>query len=331
MGEPSGIGPEIILKSWHMRHKADLPPFFVVGSKDIFLKTGRKLGLDTALQIITSPDETSMVFPDALPIIDPGFTADFDFGTASIDTAPVVVKSIEKAVDLIFDHQAMGLVTAPIQKSSLYDAGFSCPGHTEYLAELCHSKSGKFETPVMMLVSGQLRVVPLTIHIALAQVPQSITADLIENTCQKIHMALIQDFNLENPRITVAGLNPHAGENNAMGNEDTQIIRPAIDRLRDRGMNIDGPLPADTLFHTAARNRYDAALCMYHDQALIPVKTLDFDGGINVTIGLPMVRTSPDHGTALNIAGQNMASPNSMINAIKLAEQIYINRTMNHV
>ncbi len=331
MGEPAGIGPEIILKSWLARHERDLPPFFITGSEAILRRTAVKLGLEIPLQSIQCPAEAGIVFPDRLPVIDVGDDKNFLFGRPSTDTASLTVRAIDKAVEYIFDRQAMGLVTAPIQKSSLYNAGFTSPGHTEYLAELCHSKSGKSESPVMMLVSGQLRVVPLTIHMALARVPQSITAELIESTCQKIHRALIRDFRLENPRITVAGLNPHAGENNAMGDEDTQIIRPAIDRLRDRGMNIRGPLPADTLFHAAARSRYDAVLCMYHDQALIPIKTLDFDGGVNVTVGLPIVRTSPDHGTALNIAGQNLAGPGSMINAIKLAERIYINRTMNHV
>ncbi|PCJ32675.1 MAG: 4-hydroxythreonine-4-phosphate dehydrogenase PdxA [Alphaproteobacteria bacterium] len=328
-GEPAGIGPEIILKSWAERHRQNLPAFFVVGNPQIFLETARKLGLNVPVHIIRSPDESRDVFINHLPIYDLGPRIKhelFHFGSPITATANMTIGAIKKSVDFIFEGKAAGLITAPIQKSNLYDAGFTCPGHTEYLAELCGKYMSRPATPVMMLVSDYLRVVPLTIHMALRDVSKSITADLITQIASKINKALMQDFCLENPRIVVAGLNPHAGENGAMGEEDEKIIRPAIDHLRAQGINIQGPLPADTLFHAAARTTYDTALCMYHDQALIPIKTLDFDGGVNVTLGLPIVRTSPDHGTALNIAGKNLANPKSMINAIKLADKIYQNR-----
>jgi len=326
IGEPSGIGPEIILKCWASRLTQDLPVFFVIGHEQILLKTAQKLGLDIPVQTISSPDQAEGFFQEKLPVLTLDHAVDFEFGRPSVRTAPLVTGAIERAVDLIFTDKVAGLVTAPIQKSVLYEAGFACPGHTEYLAQLCEKKTSKPAMPVMMLVSDQLRVVPLTIHMALRDVAGSITADLIEKTCDRINMALTRDFAIAKPRIAVAGLNPHGGEDGTMGQEEQLVIRPALDRLRDMGMDIQGPLPADTMFHKAARATYDAALCMYHDQALIPVKTLDFDGGVNVTIGLPIIRTSPDHGTALNIAGKNMASPNSMINALKLARQIYANR-----
>lgn len=326
LGEPAGIGPEIILKSWAERTRRDLPSFFVVGNAEILRKTARQSGLNIPIQSISSATETHRIFQDSLPVLNIEAKADFDFGQPSTDTAPLVLKSIKKAVELSLAGEAAGLVTAPIQKSALYAAGFTSPGHTEYLAELCAEKDMTPEMPVMMLVSSALRVVPLTIHMALRDVTSSITTELIEQTCQKIRASLIQDFAIDSPRIAVAGLNPHAGEDGTMGQEEQQIIAPALEHLRDQGMTILGPLSADTMFHQAARATYDVALCMYHDQALIPIKTLDFDGGVNVTVGLPVVRTSPDHGTALNIAGRNKASANSMINALKMARQIYLNR-----
>ncbi|NOZ66473.1 MAG: 4-hydroxythreonine-4-phosphate dehydrogenase PdxA [Alphaproteobacteria bacterium] len=327
LGEPAGIGPEIILKTWAERSRHDLPPFFVIGSLEILTKTARELGLDVPFQPISKATESGDIFQKSLPILLLDHKADFNFGKASPQTAPLVLKSIETAVQLILEGQAAGLVTAPIQKSVLYEAGFTCPGHTEYLAELCSSNT----PPVMMLLSAELRVVPLTIHRAISEVPGAITADLIEQTCHTLHAALKQDFGIETPRIAVAGLNPHAGEDGSMGQEEQLVIAPALERLRNQGMDIRGPMPADTMFHAAARATYDAALCMYHDQALLPLKTLDFDGGVNVTLGLPIVRTSPDHGTALDIAGKNMASPNSMINALKQAEKIHLNRMKSHV
>ncbi|PCI32711.1 MAG: 4-hydroxythreonine-4-phosphate dehydrogenase PdxA [Alphaproteobacteria bacterium] len=335
LGEPAGIGPETILKAWMDRADHNLPDFFVVGSERVLAETARKLGLEIPLQPLSSLEDVGAAFPDALPVLDLGLTDEFTFGTPSTATAALTIGAIEKSVELIFEGKAAGLVTAPIQKSVLYEAGFSCPGHTEYLAELCQKQASAPHTPVlmpvMMLVSDHLRVVPLTIHMAITDVVKAITPELIRRTSEIINTALIQDFGLDHPRIAVAGLNPHAGEDGAMGTEEQRIITPALDLLRAQGMNIRGPLPADTLFHEAARATYDAALCMYHDQALIPIKTLDFDGGVNVTIGLPIIRTSPDHGTALDIAGKNLASANSMINALKQAQKIYTNRTRKNV
>jgi len=330
IGEPAGIGGEIILKSWHLRGQHDVPAFFVVGNIAILARTTRQLELDVPLTAISSPDEAAGKFPDSLPVLDIGGRAEFKFGSASQATAPMVIKAIDKATGFVLTGKAAGLVTAPIQKSVLYQAGFSCPGHTEYLAKLCRRKDHPPEIPVMMLVSDDLRVVPLTIHIALADVARAITPEALSECCRKTRAALIQDFAVKKPRIAVAALNPHAGEDGAMGMEEKLVIGPTLDQLRREGLDIIGPLPADTLFDARARAEYDAAICMYHDQALIPIKTLDIDGGVNVTAGLPIVRTSPDHGTALTIAGQNIARPDSMIRALKLTRQIYANRMASH-
>ena len=334
LGEPSGIGPEVILKSWLNRHQANLPIFFVIGRLEIIKKTAQKLQLDIPVTSISHPHEALSVFQEYLPVLEIEGEDDFEFGSPSPKTASLVLGAIKTAVDLIIQSKAAGLVTAPIHKAILYEAGFTCPGHTEYLAELCHENTGNHIAPVMMLASDYLRVVPLTIHIPLEKVPTAITADLIQSTCHKIFHSLKMDFGIPAPRIAVAGLNPHAGEEGGMGLEEKNIIAPALENLQKLGMDIQGPLPADTMFHQSARNQYDAALCMYHDQALIPIKTLDFEGGVNVTLGLPIVRSSPDHGTALNIAGQNMAQETSMINALKLAYKIHQNRQKwaeNHV
>ncbi len=331
IGEPSGIGPEIILKSWNERQKNALPPFFVMGNHSVLNKTARKIGLNIPVDVILSPAQAVEIFPHSLPVIDINPNGYFEFNKPTVKTAPLVIQAIKKSVDLIFDDEVAGLITAPIQKSILYEAGFTCPGHTEFLAELCHDKTSNMDSPIMMLVAKDLRVVPLTIHMAIRDVADYISQEIIKKACIKIHTALQQDFGIASPRIAVSGLNPHAGEDGGMGHEENEIIQPALDYLRGKGMDIKGPLPADTMFHAQARTQYDAALCMYHDQALIPVKTIDFDGGVNITLGLPIIRTSPDHGTALNIAGQNMASPTSMINAIKQAEKIHDNRISHHV
>ncbi|PCI44921.1 MAG: 4-hydroxythreonine-4-phosphate dehydrogenase, partial [Alphaproteobacteria bacterium] len=227
IGEPSGIGPEIILKSWMARSEQKLPVFFVVGDERILAKTALKLGLDIPLQAVSCPSETGDIFQNALPVLNITHDMDFEFGIPSTHTAALTLGAIEKSVELIFDHKAAGLVTAPIQKSILYAAGFTCPGHTEYLAELCKKITSAPEMPVMMLVSDKLRVVPLTLHTPLVQVAKTITPDLIHRTCEKINAALIQDFGLKNPRIAVAGLNPHAGESGTMGNEEQLVITPA--------------------------------------------------------------------------------------------------------
>jgi 4-hydroxythreonine-4-phosphate dehydrogenase len=237
-------------------------------------------------------------------------------------TAKGTIASIEKAVSLVISGEALAVVTNPIAKAVLYEAGFRFPGHTEFLAELAARATGRPVTPVMMLSGPKLRAIPVTIHIPVRDVPAALTGELIMETCRIAHADLKQRFGIEAPRLAVAGLNPHAGEGGAIGTEDEDIIRPAIERLRDEGIDAIGPLPADTMFHDEARARYDVAICMYHDQALIPAKALGFDDSVNVTLGLPFVRTSPDHGTAFGIAGKGLAREHSLVAALKLAAQL---------
>lgn len=322
IGEPSGIGPEIIIKTWFKRREHNLPPFFVIGSPSSILIHAEQIKLPIPIEVITSPSECHEVYNRALPVIDLELDGECQFAVPQAKTAPMVIGAIDKAVDYIMLGQARAMVTAPIHKAALYAEGFNSPGHTEYLAERCTHHQGQEFHPVMMLASEELCVVPLTIHEPLHKVPGLINHGLLVRTIGTIYESMKEHFGLANPRIAVSGLNPHAGENNSMGTEDSQIILPAIQALQKQGLDIIGPLPADTMFHKAARDRYDVALCMYHDQALIPIKTIDFDAGVNVTLGLPIVRTSPDHGTALNIAGRNVANPTSIINSIKLADRM---------
>jgi 4-hydroxythreonine-4-phosphate dehydrogenase len=322
IGEPSGIGPEVIIKSWFKRREHNLSPFFVIGSPTTIQMHAEQLRLPIPIQVISSPSEANSVYNSALPIIDLGLDGEFNFAAPNSKTAPMVIGAIEKAVELIANGHARSMVTAPINKASLYDAGFKSPGHTEYLAELASKHFNNVFHPVMMLASEQLCVVPLTIHVAICEVPKLINHELLTRTIGTINDSMKKYFGVPSPTIAVSGLNPHAGENNAMGQEDSQIIAPAIEALKKQGVNVTGPHPADTMFHAQARSQYDVALCMYHDQALIPIKTIDFDAGVNVTLGIPIVRTSPDHGTALNIAGRNLAKPTSMINSLKLADRM---------
>ena len=322
IGEPSGIGPEVLIKAWFKRRENNLSPFFIIGSPKIIEEHGASLNLPIPMHIISSPSETRDVFDHALPVLDLGLADNFTFGTPVAETVPMVIGAIDKAVKYILSGEARAMATAPIHKAALYEAGFASPGHTEYLAELCSKHLEQKFHPVMMLASEELCVVPLTIHVAVADVPKLITPALLSKTINIIHGSMKKSFGLENPIIAVSGLNPHAGENNSMGVEDSQVIGPVVEEFKKKGMRVIGPLPADTMFHKAARDKYDVALCMYHDQALIPIKTIDFDGGVNVTLGLPIVRTSPDHGTALNIAGKRSANPTSMINSLKLADRM---------
>ena len=322
IGEPSGIGPEVLLKSWFKRDEHNLAPFFVIGSAELLEKQAKLLHLNIPIATITSPLQTEHLFQNALPVLELDMGSDFSFGAPLTEMAPLVVASIDKAVELIIAGKARAMATAPIHKAALYDTGFTSPGHTEYLAELCEKHTAEPYHPVMMLASEELCVVPLTIHVALKDVPGLITHQLLVKTIGTIHDGMMKYFGLEFPSIAVSGLNPHAGENNSMGQEDSKIIAPAIEALKKKGIRVNGPMPADTMFHRAARAKYDVALCMYHDQALIPIKTIDFDAGVNVTLGLPIVRTSPDHGTALDIAGQSLANPTSMINSLKLADRM---------
>jgi 4-hydroxythreonine-4-phosphate dehydrogenase len=308
-GEPSGIGPELAHKAWAALGP-DLP-FFLIGDP-------AHLPTDTPVIEISTPAEALTACHNGLPVLHHPFRGPLTPGTPNPKHAQSVIDVIARGVDLVQSGEAAALCTGPIHKQALYEgAGFAWPGHTEYLAALAG-----VDRVVMMLASDHLRVVPVTIHIPLAQVALGLTPDLLEKTLRITHAALIRDFALPAPRIAVAGLNPHAGEGGAMGREEIEIITPVLNKLRREGFDLHGPLSADTLFHAKAREGYDVAIAMYHDQALIPIKTLDFDRGVNVTLGLPFIRTSPDHGTALDIAGQGKANPSSMIEALKMAARM---------
>ena len=322
MGDPAGIASEITVQAWKKRTECGLSPFFILSQQSLFEDIKALKGFSIPTKIITSPDETNDVFSDALPILELPERVDIRLGQPNPDAGEMTMAAISSAVDYVKRGLASSVVTNPINKHVLYEAGFNFPGHIEYLAKLAESWGKKNIRPVMMLASDKLRTVPLTIHIALAQVAEHITADLILETARILSTDLTKYFGLQSPRIAVAGLNPHAGENGAMGREEIEIIAPAILSLRQEGIDIAGPHPADTLFHAVAREKYDVVLGMYHDQALIPLKTLGFDEGVNVTLGLPFIRTSPDHGTAYDIAGKGVANPLSLINALKLAKQM---------
>lgn len=309
MGDPAGVGAEITIAAW--RQRETLPPFFLIDDPDRIAM----MCSEVPVQAIGTPEEAGDVFASALPVLPMKLDHPVRPGRPHPGLAKATIASIELAVRLARDGHASGMVTNPINKKVLYDgAGFRWPGHTEFLAHL-----GGVNHTVMMLAAPGLRVVPVTIHIALADVPGLLTADLIMQTARMVYLALQKDFDIDDPRLAVAGLNPHAGEGGAMGSEEVTIIQPAVDHLRSEGMDVRGPLPADTMFHPAAREKYDAALTMYHDQGLVPLKMLDFARGVNVTLGLPFVRTSPDHGTAYDIAGTGKADPTSLVEAIKLA------------
>ena len=305
-GEPSGIGPEIIVKA-RAALGADVP-FFAIGDPRHFERVG-------PVQPIHSAADALGVGADRLPLLEHRFAADARPGQPDPLNAQGVIDAIARGVDLVASGQAAAICTAPIHKKALKDgAGFAFPGHTEYLAHLAG-----VDRVVMMLASDALKVVPVTIHIPLSDVPAALTPDLLADTIRITHAALIRDFAIPAPRLSVTGLNPHAGEGGAMGTEEITLMTPVLEALRREGMQIAGPLSADTMFHAGARAQYDAAIAMYHDQALIPIKTLDFSGGVNVTLGLPFIRTSPDHGTAFDIAGQGVADATSMIAALRLA------------
>jgi len=311
MGDPAGIGAEITLAAWASGRVVQ--PFFLIGDPAHLAPLAARAGVPLAE--IADPGAAALAFASALPVLPLALPAPAPAGRPDPANAAAVVASIGRAVALVQAGAASAVVTNPINKKALKNgAGFAFPGHTEYLAHLC----GVIR-PVMMLVSPELRVVPVTIHIALAEVPGALTAALIEETVRITAAALIRDFGIARPRLAVAGLNPHAGEQGAMGLEEIEIIAPALERLRTEGLEIAGPLPADTMFHAAARARYDVALTMYHDQGLIPLKALDFARGVNVTLGLPIIRTSPDHGTAYDIAATGKADPTSLIEALNLA------------
>jgi 4-hydroxythreonine-4-phosphate dehydrogenase len=318
MGDPAGIGPDITLMAWLRRDAEKLPPFAFLGDASLLAARARQLGLHVPLVSIGVVGEAVAAFGAALPVLPCPLPLEVSAGRPSREAAGAVMAAIERSVALALDGEAAAVVTNPIAKHILAAAGFPHPGHTEFLGALTRAR-GLPATPVMMLRGAGLRVVPVTIHIPLASVPAALTTDLIVDTARVTARDLRRYFGIPAPRLAVTGLNPHAGENGMLGAEDQAIIAPAIEVLRRDGLHVSGPHPADTLFHARARQGYDAALAMYHDQALIPLKTLAFDEGVNVTLGLPFIRTSPDHGTAFDIAGTGQARPDSLIAALRLA------------
>lgn len=318
MGDPSGIGPDITLTMWHRLRSSDRKDVIIHACPAVYQDRARRLGLDIKI-IETDPNEPGPLSADALAVAPLENPVNGAPGRPDGGNAAAILESIERAVGLTMAGKAAAVITNPIAKAQLYDAGFSFPGHTEFLAELSARLSGKPVRPVMMLAGPRLRAVPVTIHIPLRDVPLSLTADAIVATGQIVAADLKQRFGITEPVLALAGLNPHAGESGALGHEDEDIIAPAVARLQADGIAATGPHPADTMFHADARRRYDAALCMYHDQALIPAKALDFDDTVNVTLGLPFVRTSPDHGTAFDLAGSGRARADSLVAAMELA------------
>ncbi|GAA4644353.1 4-hydroxythreonine-4-phosphate dehydrogenase PdxA [Pontixanthobacter gangjinensis] len=315
IGDPAGVGPEIIALAWNVRKQAALAPFFAVGGASVLAAAAQQRGLDMPLRHVSSISEACEVFDECMPVFG-AIDSHYSPGKPSEEGARLALASLRGATKLAVGEKVSAIATAPIAKSRLAEIGFTHPGQTEYLARACGLAD---EQAVMMLAGPQLKAIPLTVHCALSDVPGLITADLIIQRTRIAVAALRRDFGLEQPRIAIAGLNPHAGEGGKFGSEELEIIVPAIAALRSQGIDATGPHPADAMFAPHARGNYDVALCMYHDQALIPVKALDFDQGVNVTLGLPIIRTSPDHGTAFDIAGKNIANAGAMIAAIKMA------------
>jgi 4-hydroxythreonine-4-phosphate dehydrogenase len=318
LGDPAGIGPDITLRAWTARAAEAIPPFVLIGDVGVLMARSQALGLEVRIAQIGDVAQAPSVFADALPVLPERVSGTVKAGRPSREAVPAIRASIERAVDLVQRGAARALVTNPISKAVLYDTGFAFPGHTEYLAALA-AKGGLAPQPVMLLAGGGLKVVPVTIHVPLKEVSALLTRDLILTTIEITAREMRRYFGLARPRLAVTGLNPHAGEDGAMGREEIEIIAPAIEAARTKGIDVSGPHPADTMFHAAARAGYDVAICMYHDQALVPLKTLAFEEGVNVTLGLPFLRTSPDHGTAFSLAGTGKASPRSLIEALKLA------------
>ncbi len=322
MGEPAGIGGEIALLCRAKLAERPVPAFFVIDDPKRISALASLLKIDVPVTAIDHPSQTLEAFETGLPVLPLGGDVMAEPGTADAGNAKLILESVERGVEFVMSGDAGGLVTNPIHKAILYDAGFTYPGHTEYLANL----AGGNPHPVMMLVCPGLRVVPVTIHISLRQAIDELTSEKIVTSGRIAHRALMEDFAIPAPKLAVAALNPHAGEDTAMGAEESKIIIPAVSALSQAGIDVRGPAPADTLFHAAARETYDAALCMYHDQALIPLKTIDFMQGVNVTLGLPFVRTSPDHGTAFGLAGSGRADPSSLAAALNMAAKMADNR-----
>jgi len=318
LGDPAGVGPEIAAKAWERRRQEGLHPFFVVGD----VRSIEAVWSGPVVRI-SGPEDASAIFDQALPLIQLEDAGEIIPGSPNLAGARCSLDSLELAVGLARSGAACGLVTGPVSKAQLYGIGFTHPGQTEFVAERCGIAR---ENVVMMLAGPSLRTVPITTHVPLKDVSGLISVEIIISRTRTTERGLSRDFGIAHPRLAMAGFNPHAGEGGALGREEIDIVIPAIERLREEGIMIEGPLAADTMFHPRARARYDAALCLYHDQALIPLKTLHFDEGVNITLGLPIVRTSPDHGTAFNIAGKDAADPGATIAAIRLAHQCAENR-----
>ena len=325
VGDPSGIGPEIAIAAWQAGDSAGVPPFYLIADPALIEARARLVGANVTIAE-TLPGQAAHHFARVLPVVPLQARHADSPGEPDPANAAGTIEAIDRAVADCLAGRAAAVVTCPIAKKPLYDAGFGFPGHTEYLAHLASRHTGRQVTPVMLLAGPDLRTVPVTIHIPLADVPKMLTTELIVATGRITAADLKSRFGIARPRLAIAGLNPHAGEGGAIGLEDLSIVLPAVEALQAEGIDAVGPLPADTMFHPRARASYDAALCMYHDQALIPIKTIDFSGGVNVTLGLPFVRTSPDHGTALDIAGTGRADPASFLAALDLAAEMARNR-----
>jgi 4-hydroxythreonine-4-phosphate dehydrogenase len=321
LGEPAGIGPDLALAVWSNRAALAIPPFYLVGDPDFLRRRAELLGLDVPVAAVT-PRSAAATFAQALPVATIDVVANAEPGRPNQSSAPAAIASIRRAVADVMAGDAAAVVTNPVAKNVLYSWGFAEPGHTEFLATLTHEATGKLLRPVMMLWSPELAVVPVTIHLPLKDIFAQLSTELVVETGRIVAHDLTARFGLAHPRLAIAGLNPHAGEEGTLGDEDRSIVAPAVARLAADGINARGPLPADSMFHQQARATYDVALCMYHDQALIPIKTLAFDHAVNVTLGLPFVRTSPDHGTAFDIAGTGRADPASLIAALRLAARL---------
>jgi 4-hydroxythreonine-4-phosphate dehydrogenase len=315
MGDPAGIGGELTLRAWLARTGLS---FVTLDDPDRLVRLAATLGLDVPIRVVESAADATAIQAEALPVLPVRLAEPAIPGHPNPANAAAVVASIERATALCLAGEASAVVTNPINKAALYQAGFHYPGHTEFLAVL----TGAAGQQIMMLASPHLKVVPVTVHASLRASIAMLTTRMIVDAARTTAIALRRDFGLASPRLAIAGLNPHAGEQGALGDEETTLIQPAIDTLRGEGIDVSGPWPPDTMFTPAARKRYDVAICMYHDQALIPLKTLDMDHGVNVTLGLPIVRTSPDHGTAYDIAGKGVADPSSLIAALTLAAEL---------
>jgi 4-hydroxythreonine-4-phosphate dehydrogenase len=321
LGEPAGIGPDITFAAWRRRAELGLPPFYLLADPAFVARRAQRIAPDTPVAVV-KPAAATAAFATALPVVDIAVPVSAEPGQPDQSSAPAALAAIRRAVADVRAGAAAAIVTNPVAKNVLYRSGFPEPGHTEYLGKLAEEATGVAAHPVMMLWSPELAVVPVTIHLALKDVIARLSESLVFETGRIVARDLRERFGIARPRLAIAGLNPHAGEDGALGDEDLTVVRPAVDRLKAEGIDARGPLPADSLFHQAARASYDVALAMYHDQALIPIKTLAFDHAVNVTLGLPFVRTSPDHGTAFDIAGTGRADPASLIAALRLAAKL---------